>query len=390
MIIAHLTASTFFGGPERQMLGLARELAPSIHSVFLSFGERGRCQAFLDQAAREGFLAQALSNDTPWLRAATREIASLLESWGVDVLCCHGYKADLLGRAAARRRGIPVIAVSRGWTAESFKVRIYEKLDRFALRWFDRVVCVSEGQAEKVRRAGVDHGRVLVIRNAIEPSRFADPDLRCLRWLHEFFPRPRRLIVGAVGRLSPEKGFDVLVRAAQQVVARDDSIGFIHFGDGPEREAVRKQIEAAGLKGHFLLAGLRHDLDRFYPFFDVLALPSNTEGLPNVVLEAFASRVPVVATAVGGTPEAVEDGVNGYLVAAGDHENMAQRILAVLANEDRRMTMGNQGYRRVCQDFTFAAQARAYSQLFSELAPSAGDEEPGYVPAPSSQESFAP
>jgi glycosyltransferase involved in cell wall biosynthesis len=372
MIAAHLTASTFFGGPERQMLGLARHMLPATRSVFLSFAEGGRCRAFLDAAVEQRFPARALKQDTPWLRAASRELARVLAEVKADVLCCHGYKADLLGRLAARRRGIPAVAVSRGWTGESFKVRMYEALDRLNLRWMDRVVCVSEGQAAKVRRAGADPARVCVIRNAIDPGRFADPDLRCLRWLHEQYQSPRRLIVASAGRLSPEKGFEVLVEAAAQVVARDAGIGFIHFGDGPGRAGIARTIAKKGLQEHFMLAGLRHDLDRFYPFFDLLVLPSYTEGLPNVVLEAFAARVPVVATAVGGTPEIVEDGISGFLVAPGNPDALAQGIHHVLASDERRIAMGERGYRRVCEDFTFAAQARAYERLFAELLPHQG------------------
>jgi glycosyltransferase involved in cell wall biosynthesis len=189
------------------------------------------------------------------------------------------------------------------------------------------------------------------------------------------FPKPRRLIVGSAGRLSPEKGFGVLVDAARRVASRDRSIGFVHFGDGPERQKIAQTIESAGLKDVFVLAGLRRDLDSFYPFFDLFTLPSFTEGLPNVVLEAFAARVPVVATAVGGTPEVVQAGVNGYLVPPGDPGALASRILDALADDNARQAMGRAGHRRVCEEFTFAAQARAYARLFSTLAPTAGDRE---------------
>src|SRR5262245_19475641 len=111
MIVVHLTASTFFGGPERQMLGLARRLAPRIRSVFLSFAEGGRCQAFLDRAGRDGHEAYALAYDSPRFFRSIREISEALEEVGASVLCCHGYKSDLLGRRAARRRGIPVVSV---------------------------------------------------------------------------------------------------------------------------------------------------------------------------------------------------------------------------------------------------------------------------------------
>jgi glycosyltransferase involved in cell wall biosynthesis len=386
MIVAHLTASTFFGGPERQMLGLARQLWPGIRSVFLSFAEGGACRAFLEEAGRQGFLAHALSHDTPWLRAAVRELTQALDRLGIDVLCCHGYKADLLGRIAARRRGIPAVAVSRGWTAESFKVRLYETLDRINLRWMDRVVCVSQGQAARVLRAGVDPARTVVIRNAIDVNRFVDLDLRYLRWLHERFPRPRRYIIGSAGRLSPEKGVEILVEAAARVHARDQSLGFIHFGDGLGRQAIERAIERAGLRDVFILAGLKADLDRYYPFFDLLALPSFTEGLPNVVLEAFAARVPVVATAVGGTPEVVEDGVSGYLVSPGEPDRLADRILDVLADEERRLEMGRCGYRRVCADFTFAAQARQYARLLMSLLPGETRQEQTLEETPAEQE----
>ena len=318
MNIVHLTASTFHGGPERQMLGLAHNLPETDQTVFLSFAEGGRCRQFLSTARHHGFESVGLAYDTPRLRSAVHEIAGHLERVEADVLCCHGYKANLLGRLAARRRKIPAVAVARGWTAESFKVRLYERLDRFHLRWMDHVVCVSEAQAARVRRAGVRADRISVIYNAIDPTRFLEPDARYRAKLMRYFRQPRTHLIGAAGRLSPEKGFDVLVAAAERVMREQPSVGFVLFGEGPERARLQQRINAAGLGQNFIIAGFRADLDRFLPHFDLLVLPSYTEGLPNVVLEAFGAGVPVVATSVGGTPEVIEDGVSGYLVPAGD------------------------------------------------------------------------
>ncbi len=122
-----------------------------------------------------------------------------------------------------------------------------------------------------------------------------------------------------------------------------------------------------GLSSSFALGGFRADLDRFLPFFDLLALPSYTEGMPNVVLEAFAAGVPVVSTAVGGAPEVVEEGVSGFLVPAGDPDALAGRIGDALQSEERLRDMGMQGRQRVHDHFTFAAQARQYRKLFKEL-----------------------
>jgi glycosyltransferase involved in cell wall biosynthesis len=369
MNIVHLTASTFHGGPERQMLGLAHHLPQAYQSVFLSFAERGRCRQFLSTARHHGFEAVALTNDTPHLWSAVGEIAGHLERLGADVLCCHGYKANVIGRMAARRRKIPVVAVSRGWTSESFKVRLYERLDRFHLRWMDQVVCVSEAQAARVRRAGVRPDRIHVIYNAIDPTRFQEPDARYRAKLQRYFRQPRTHIIGAAGRLSPEKGFEVLVKAAERVLREQPCTGFVLFGEGPERVHLQKQINAVGLGQNFILAGFRADLDRFLPHFDLLVLPSYTEGMPNVVLEAFAAGVPVVATAVGGTPEVVEEGISGYLVPAGDAEAMAERISQALNNADELPDMGRSGRLCVQEKFGFATQARLYRELFEQLRP---------------------
>jgi glycosyltransferase involved in cell wall biosynthesis len=369
MNIVHLTASTFHGGPERQMLGLARSMAERDQSVFLSFAESGRCRSFLAAVRKQGFEGVALEKDTPRFRAAIGEIAEHLQHVQADVLCCHGYKANLLGRPAARRRGIPVIAVSRGWTGESFRVRWYERLDRFHLRWMDHTVCVSQAQADKVRRAGVRPERITVIHNAVDPERFIDVDPRYRDKLLKHFRPGRKQIIGAAGRLSPEKGFHVLVSAAAQVIKNDPSTGFILFGEGKCRPDLLRQINEAGLSGHFILSGFRADLDRFLPHLDLLVLPSFTEGLPNVVLEACAAGVPVVATAVGGTPEVVEDGVNGHLVPAGNADAMASRIAEVLASEERSREMGFQGRQRVLERFSFRNQVTRYRELFATLCP---------------------
>lgn len=367
MNIVHLTASTFFGGPERQMLGLASALTDDA-SAFISFAESGRCRAFLTRVRREGFEAITLQNDTPHLRSAARELTTNLERLKADVLLCHGYKSNLLGRVAARRRGIPAVAVSRGWTGESWRVRAYEALDRVHLRWMDRVVAVSEAQAAKVRRCGVRPERLQVIHNAIDAERFTSPDPTYDAKLRRLFRAPPARIVGAAGRLSPEKGFEVLVDAAARIRRRDTSVGFVAFGEGACREKLARMIAVLGLDSSFVLTGFRADLDQFLPFFDLFVLPSYTEGLPNVVLESFAAGVPVIATAVGGTPEIVEDGESGFLVPAGDSQALADHILKALACQDGLRDMGLHGRQRVVDHFTFTAQARAYRQLFEELA----------------------
>jgi glycosyltransferase involved in cell wall biosynthesis len=379
MIIVHLTASTFFGGPERQMLGLAQHLMPAYRSVFMSFSEGYRCRSFLHEARRQGFDAWELSCDTPRLWAAACEVRGWLRETQAGVLCCHGYKANLLGRLAARRQKIPVVAVSRGWTGENFKVRLYEAIDRFFLRRMDQVVCVSDGQAAKVIQAKVPQSKVVVIRNAIDAGRFIRPECHYRDRLRDFFPRRPSRIIGAAGRLSPEKGFGLLVESAKKVLTSLPDAAFILFGDGPLRDVLQRQIDNLGLRDSFILAGFRNDLDGFLPWIDLLVVPSFTEGLPNVILEAFAAGIPVVATAVGGIPEIVEDAVNGYLVSTGDHQRLANRIITILTSDREAKVMGQLGRKKVLRDFTFESQALAYRRLFTSFSNSGLERRPSKV-----------
>ncbi len=367
LIVVHVTASPFFGGPERQMLGLGLSLGADCRSVYVSFPERGLCRPFLDRARQLGFATCELRHNAPRFRTAVQEVVRLLRRLRADVLCCHGYKPDLLGLVAARRVGVPVVSVSRGWTGCTLKVKVYDALDRASLRLMDAVVCVSEGQAAKVRQAGVPPERTWVIRNAIDTRRFARVDGSYRERLQALFPQPCRQIIGAAGRLSPEKGLAGLVAAAPRVLQAFPDTGLVIFGDGPLRDDLQRQIAEQGLAGRVILAGFRGDLDHWLAALDVFALPSLTEGLPNVVLEAFAAGVPVVATNVGGTPEVVEDGVSGFLVPAGDPEAMARRLVELLADANLRQRMGQRGRERVRHEFTFAAQAEQYRRLFGTL-----------------------
>jgi len=370
--IVQLAASPFLGGPERQMLGLAASLPGSCSTVFLSFAEGGRSQPFLDAARAQGHGAYALSANAPHYWRAATEIAGHLHRVGADVLCCNGYKPDIIGLLAARRAGVPVVSISHGWTAATWKVRLNESMDRLLLPLMDAVVCVSEAQAIRVRKCGVPSERVAVIRNAVDHTAFVDPD-GCRRIaIESWFTKRPKWIVGAAGRLSREKGFTVLAEAAAQVIRMLPNTGFVLFGDGPERDSIQRAIKRHGLEETFILAGFRPDLAAFLPNLDVLVLPSFTEGLPVVVLEAMAARVPVIATAAGGTPEVVVEGISGHLVSPGDSTAMAHSLLEFLPDESRRHDMGQAGRSRVEEHFTFAAQSELYLRLFEHLTGSRG------------------
>jgi phosphatidylinositol alpha-1,6-mannosyltransferase len=363
--IVHLTASPFLGGPERQMLGLARATPASARPVFLCFAEEGKAQPFMQQLRGNGIQAIELMHNMPRLDRAMREVAQHLRRLDARALLCHGYKPDIVGYFAARRAGVPVIAVSRGWTWATPRVRVYEWLDRRMLCWADHVVCVSEQQAVRVRAAGVRPQRVSVIRNAIDVSRFHSPRQEARARLAALFPHAPRHIVLAAGRLSPEKGFGRLIEAARRVRELHPDTGFVLVGEGPLREPLRQQIDAAGLSETVLLAGFRNDLDSLLPGADLLVQSSYTEGMPNVVLEAMAAGLPCVAARASGSRELIADGVTGCLYEPDDAAALGVAIRRVLSPEGH--AMGMRGRLASQRRYSIAAVADGYEALYAHL-----------------------
>lgn len=368
MNIVQLAASPFFGGPERQMLGLAQALPSGCATTFLSFYERGHAVPFLQRCTAAGFEAVQLRQNAPWLFAAAREVADHCRRVRADVLCSSGYKPDLIAWMAASRAKIPCVAIAHGWTAATWKVRINEAIDRWVMRRVDAVVAVSQAMGVKVRKAGVRPERLVAIPNGIRVEDFANPDPAGRATVEGFFPKPPKVIVAAAGRLSPEKGFDLYMTAAAGLVQRYPEVGFVLYGDGPLRAKLEAQLASRPvLAGRFVMTGFRTDLDCLMPHADLVALSSHTEGLPVVVLEALAARVPVVATTVGGVPEVISDGEHGLLVPPGNADALAQRIAELLDDPTRRQRLARAGHERVAAEFSFAVAARRYLALFERL-----------------------
>lgn len=368
--LVHLTSSTFFGGPERQMLGLAEAMPDHVETTFVSFPEDNRCSAFLDEVRSRGFPAIALASDFPQVRSTIRELTATIRAIDCNVLLCHGYKANMLGRIAARRAGMPAIAVSRGWTGETSRVKLYDWLDRRHLRLMDQVVCVSEGQAAKVRGScRVPESRLSVIHNSARLAAFETPDPAARARLLSYFRRESGVsqIVLAAGRLSPEKGFGVLVEAAATICRDHPAAGVVVFGEGALRSDLERRIAELGLTSRVVFPGFRTDLDSLLSAADVVVLPSFTEGLPNVALEASAAGVPVVATAVGGTPEVVADRETGFLVSPGSPIAIAEGVSTLLRDPSLANRMGSAGRERMRTRFTFDAQAALYLKLLHSL-----------------------
>ncbi len=365
--IMHLRASNFVGGPEKQILHHAVDIRDFGFDVWIG--------SFRDEQARPEILQSAAENGLPVfeVRRAGRfdprgifEVAAFLEREKIQVLCTHGFKANVIGALAKKIAGVPQIAFCRGWTAETRSVRFYEFLERCLLALADEIICVSETQAEYFSSKHFLQPRVRVVHNALLDS--VDTALDCNREVSKielgFSPKTR--LVGAVGRLSIEKGQRYLVEAAPALLREFKDLKIVLLGEGRERSNLEVLIGRLGLSEVVVLPGFDKNVARWMQAFDVVANCSLTEGIPNAILEALAVGTPVVATAVGGVPQLIKDRKTGLLVAPGDADALERGVAEVLRDPQLAHEVGQTGRAWVRTRFSASGQRDALLAIYRE------------------------
>jgi len=178
---------------------------------------------------------------------------------------------------------------------------------------------------------------------------------------------PNRLCLGAVGRLSPEKGFDLLIKAVDCLLKEGFDLELVISGDGEEQPRLQDLIGQLGRGDRIRLLGYRAALREVYEAMDVFALSSLREGLPNVLLEAMALKVPVVATRIAGVPRLITDGVNGMLVNPGSVDALAEALVSLLVDPGLRGRLGQAGRETIEARYSFATRMQRIGALYDEL-----------------------
>jgi glycosyltransferase involved in cell wall biosynthesis len=364
-LIMHIRASNFFGGPERQIIGHLTASSNAANRV-LTFVERGAPNAFRERCIAEGIKVNTIFTQNPFALSVIKAIRNVFKETRPDIICSHGYKPTILTLLARVGLGIPLIIFSRGRTGENVKIRLFEFLERMAMRFAVMIVPVSDGQGDELMRAGLARKRMRVVRNAINVGRMETAVAKADIKRQEMGFAPDDILIATSGRLSPEKAQKDLITAFSIISSRHPKARLLIVGDGPLKNELEQWSREKGLSQvHFL--GFRGDMDEIMAAIDLFVLPSLTEGLPNVILEAFACAKPVVATNVGGVPEVVTHGENGLLVKPGHPALLAIAMEKCLKSPETAKIMGEKGFRKVLSEFTFASQAKRLEQIYFEV-----------------------
>ncbi len=308
--------------------------SPVIELSLVTF-DRGNNSADFVAAARElGLEVDVIPERGRFDRSVIRALRKIVAQRSPDVVVTHQVKSHFLMKVSGLWRGVPWVAFNHGYTTTDRKMLLYNRLDGWSLPKADRVVTVCDAFAQKLVNMGVPRGRIHVQHNSIRPEPTANAAQACALRKQLGIKEGERMIL-AVGRLSKEKAQIDLLHAFKKLSDTHAEINarLVIVGDGPEREPLAAAAASLGVGRRVVFMGQVKDVEVYFAAADVLANPSHSEGSPYVLLEALAANLPIVATAVGGVPEMVENNQTALLVPASDPQAMADAIARVLSDE---------------------------------------------------------
>ncbi len=343
------TVSGNGGGPEKTLFRSADYL-PSygVHAEAFYLLDAGTPSDLLERRAERSSMPVHIVHERSALDpTGPAALARLVRAGRFDVVHTHDYKSNTLARVLLAAGHYRIVATAHGYNQTSRREGYYYALERMLLRRADAVICPSKTLAGTLASHGVSRRKLHVIPNGIEIDRWP------------FRPRRHRsgpLRVLYVGRLSPEKNVGGLLDACGILLDRGRQLAVDIAGEGPQADWLVHHAEGKDLASHVNWLGVRDDVPDLMARADVLVNPSHTEAMPNTVLEALASGLPVIATDVGATGELVRNEYTGLLIPPDDTHTMSRAIACLDDDPSLAQSMAFRGRNRVERDFNFAVR----------------------------------
>ena len=283
----------------------------------------------------------------------------------------HDYKTNLLGLMLGRQHPRHLVTTVHGWVHQTARTPLYYAIDRLCLPRYHGVLCVSQDLLDRSVAAGVAPDRCWLIPNAIDTEEYR-------RNLTPNAARSRlgkatdRTVVGAVGRLSPEKGLDHLIKAASTLIQQGHDLEIWIIGEGEQEAALRDLAQHEAITDRVQFLGFQTEVKPLFESMDVFVLSSLREGLPNVLLEAMSMEVPVVATRVAGIPSILDDGENGLLVEPGSSQEISSALEHLSTHPDAGREIATRARETIESRYSFSARMERVLSIYETVESQAG------------------
>jgi glycosyltransferase involved in cell wall biosynthesis len=368
--IAYLIDGLSMGGAERLMVPMLKHLSRAHFDPYVCALQSKDGNPMADEIRALGIEVDCL--DIKHLRDwdAIPRLRKYLKKIGADLVHTQLEAANILGNITAKLLGLPSVCTIHVLPSLNVKTKtkVHQRLEWFVLRHFcDRVISVSEEARQyHLKVSGAPEGQVTTIYNGIELSAFSDlgkTHERNLVRAELGIPQDANVLV-TVAVLRPPKGIQYMIRALPAVLESHPNTYYLIVGSGSHQDVLVQEAVGAHVTERVVFAGMRKDVPRLLAAGDIFVLPTLTEALPTVLAEAMASKLPIVATRVGGIPEMVTEGQNGLLLEPEDVDGLSRVCIRLLTNPEERLSMGAEGWRIADQKFSAERQVEQLNNLY--------------------------
>ncbi len=289
---------------------------------------------------------------------------TLVQDNDIEILQSHGYKSHLLCYLLHRKTGLPWIAFVHGWTLENLRIRAYTLLEHLLLFKASEVVAVAQSLRQRLFSPVAKRARV--ITNALAPQELVITESR-EQVRQKLGIASDALVVGLMGRLSPEKGHELFLQALAAARTQGANLHALLVGDGQEKEHLQNLVKKLQLEDFCTFTGHVRDTANYYQAMDIQVMPSTTEGMPNAALEGMYMGLPLIATSVGGIPEVVLHEETGILFPSGHVKALEAALLRLAQSPETCERMGKAGKARVEEHFNPHTRAQKILQLYKDI-----------------------
>ena len=359
------------GGPEKTILRGATLADPARSQVTVCYlrDDRDTCFGVTERPERAGVDYLEIRERHSFDPSVWPKLRKLIAEREIDIVHAHDYKTNFLTLLLGQTGAVTPLSTVHGWTGHSFRERMcYYPADKRILGRFPKVIAVSSEIGRELIRNGASPHAVTTVLNGIDHQQFVRTRGREADIRRSFGFTPADVVLGAVGRLEPQKRFDILLDTFARLHHRRPETRLVIVGDGSSKAALEAQRKALNLEASVTLLGHVADVIPVHHAFDLFVQSSEYEGTPNAVLEAMALETPIVATDAGGTAELVEHNVHGRIVPLRNADRLFHAIESALSDPRSTRRMVERARRRVETDLSFEARVRRVEDIYEEVA----------------------
>lgn len=363
-VLQFITPTGFYGA-ERWILALNNNLdSERVRSDLVVTTEHGNRPEILNHVDIEKSQAFEIEMNARFSVSAIRELVSLIRNRNIDVIHTHGYKSDIMGLIAARVAGIKVISTPHGFGEPTdFKLKAFIALGKFSLKFFDRVVPLSEQLVDEVREAGIADKKIDFIRNAVDLKEVEQYRVN----KKENGDATRKIRVGYIGQMIPRKKIDHILNIFNQMWLENKNIELHLLGDGKSRMEMETLAKTLPSAESILFLGFRNDRLELLSQFDLFVMTSSDEGIPRCLMEAIAMEIPVAAYDISGIDQLVKHKKTGLLANYGDQETLKKYWQKLLTEKNMASELAQNGREFVNERYSGQRMAKEYTLLYDEL-----------------------